>query len=242
LAVPHLVVEQGEKSMYARTVNQAIDLVARALDYRHVGWHNEVDLQTLNMADFEECLMGQLYENYAKGLDIHWDLPISTACSAPTMGRHWLWVEEIKNRRQLEEAGKLIQGEAAGEFLPEAVRNPDEELRPLSVYPVEDSLPEAWHTVTERMADAIKEISEYFTSLAVAATETADRVTGAIEWLRRSPSQAQQTCRRQTRKSSREYWRTTQNRRTHSRIVSKTRSSTGCQKTTPTPAVLSSKT
>lgn len=46
---------------------------AELLDRIRPGWHNEIDLDTLEVSDFERCVLGQLYGNYGEGGDVIFD-------------------------------------------------------------------------------------------------------------------------------------------------------------------------
>lgn len=48
-------------------VRSRIERGARLLDERRPGWHQEINLDTLNLNSYHNCVLGQLYGRYDRG-------------------------------------------------------------------------------------------------------------------------------------------------------------------------------
>ena len=49
---------------------KTVDAGVALLDERLPGWHKEIDADNLNLSDCNECVLGQLFGNYVKGLGV----------------------------------------------------------------------------------------------------------------------------------------------------------------------------
>src|SRR4051794_1029479 len=88
---------------------------ARKLDEIRPGWHNEISLDRLDLASYEECVLGQLYGRYDPMRDDHLAEPFGVLTAfafAPWFSRLTAWRVEIAERRAADVGRELRELEA----------------------------------------------------------------------------------------------------------------------------------
>lgn len=58
--------EQKNQNIFTSDIEAGVQL----LNNKKPGWYNEIDIDNLKMSNCSRCILGQLFENYFKGLDI----------------------------------------------------------------------------------------------------------------------------------------------------------------------------
>lgn len=53
----------------AETITARVQRGAKLLDKELPGWHTRINLHNLDLNNCEQCILGQLYGDYSKGLD-----------------------------------------------------------------------------------------------------------------------------------------------------------------------------
>ena len=53
----------------AETITASVMRGAKLLDEKSPGWHRRINLHALDLNDCQECILGQVYGEYANGLE-----------------------------------------------------------------------------------------------------------------------------------------------------------------------------
>lgn len=88
-------------------ISNPADLVAQGaalLDQARPGWFNEINIEELNMATGDKCILGQLYGTYFYGMDVldicwghNFGFNVHNRGSYTELQENWL--KEIEKRR-----------------------------------------------------------------------------------------------------------------------------------------------
>ena len=84
-------------------IPKTVPEAAKILDEAMPGWYQKIDTDTLNMADVNNCVLGQLYEDYKYGIDRLFQKVAETMPGDeenPFAYKTTKWLSEIKARKQ----------------------------------------------------------------------------------------------------------------------------------------------
>jgi hypothetical protein len=83
---------------YPKSISEAAKLLDKALP----GWENKINISTLNMKNYEDCLLGQLYGGYNEGFKLLFNKIIFGSKTDEIFGDDvdkQLWITEIDTRK-----------------------------------------------------------------------------------------------------------------------------------------------
>ena len=90
------------------TKKERVQAGAKLLDEQHPGWHNKIDIATLNIGSCFRCILGQLYGEFSEGaskLCLYHSEQFGFCLSSNEPPYRYKslrerWVEEIRERRE----------------------------------------------------------------------------------------------------------------------------------------------
>lgn len=95
------------------TMKEAVRETALKLDWDRPGWEECIDADRLNIASAKNCILGQVYGGFGKGLEalgirVGAEAGVSLCMGSKTPRQDWhrlraLWLEEISVRRSGDE-------------------------------------------------------------------------------------------------------------------------------------------
>lgn len=89
------------------TTQDRVKAGAALLDKERPGWANEIDVAELRMHDCDQCILGQIYRRFSKGLDWFG----ITRDDAARNGFDILIIDSTKQREAYAELGRLWRAE-----------------------------------------------------------------------------------------------------------------------------------